>query len=101
MLELTKLALNSPLYYILAFCYQLHSILILLYRHGNKYVGEWDGAEGQGEINYKDGTKYIGHWDWDYQDGGVKRHGLGTLYSPDGQVLNQGKWEEDKYLGKD
>ena len=67
---------------------QLHSTRILLYKDGDKYTGIWDGWKGQGEINYKDGTKYIGHWDY-Y----TKRHGLGTLYSADGQVLNQGKWD--------
>ena len=67
-----------------------------LYKDGDKYTGIWDGWKGQGEINYKDGTKYIGHWDY-Y----TKRHGLGTLYSADGQVLNQGKWDWDKYKGKE
>ena len=59
---------------------QLHSTRILLYRDGHKYTGQFDGSKGQGEINYKDGKKYQGHWD------GYKRHGLGTLYSADGQV---------------
>ena len=51
--------------------------------------------KGQGEIIYKDGTKYTGQWDF------YKRHGLGTLYSSDGQVLNQGKWEKNEYKGKE
>ena len=77
--------------------HQLHSTRILLYtKNGDKYTGIWvSDWEGQGEINYKDGTKYKGHWD------GFKRHGLGTLYSADGQVLNQGKWEWDEYQGKE
>ena len=45
-----------------------------------------------------DGTKYIGQWNGNYKD--LKRHGLGTLYSVNGQVLNKGKWEKDKYVGK-
>ena len=50
-----------------------------------------------------DGTKYIGQW---YNFGGsssidLKRHGLGTLYSADGQVLNQGKWWMNEYDGKE
>ena len=66
------------------------------YRNGDKYTGIWvNSFDGQGEINYKDGTKYKGQWD-DY-----KRHGLGTLYSADGQVLNQGKWDRNKYEGKE
>ena len=69
-------------------------------KNGDKYTGQWDGNyEGQGEINYKDGTKYKGYWDW--KDGGFKRNGQGTLYSADGQVLNKGKWDKDKYKGKE
>ena len=64
-------------------------------KDGDKYTGIWDGYTGQGEVNYKDGKKYTGQWDY------KKRHGVGTLYSADGQVLNQGKWEEDKYKGKE
>ena len=63
---------------------------------GDKYTGEWYGGyEGKGEINYKDGKKYIGQWNWPY------KNGVGTLYSADGQVLNQGKWEKNKYKGKE
>ena len=64
--------------------------------NGDKYTGIWDGGKGQGEINYKDGKKYKGQWGCYY-----KRHGLGTLYSADGQVLNQGKWILDVYQGKE
>ena len=74
----------------------MHSARILLYTEdGHKYTGIWNWWKGQGEINYKDGKKYTGQWDW------LKRNGLGTLYSADGQVLNQGKWEEDEYKGKE
>ena len=64
--------------------------------NGDKYTGKQDGDKGQGKIEYTDGTKYTGHWNRLYE-----RHGLGTLYSADGQVLNQGKWEEDNYKGKE
>ena len=72
-------------------------------KDGDKYTGIWNKWEGQGEVNYKDGKKYIGQWD-DF--GGLssidlKRHGLGTLYSADRQVLIQGKWEEDEYKCKE
>ena len=78
----------------------MHSIRVLLYEeNGDKYTGIWDDWKGQGEVNYKDGNKYEGYWD--RKDGSFKRHGLGTLYSADGQVLNQGKWEWDKYKGKE
>ena len=57
--------------------------------------------KGQGEVNYKDGNKYEGYWDVDRKNWKLKRHGVGTLYSADGQVLNQGKWKRDKYKGKE
>ena len=60
-----------------------------------KYTGQWDGSKGIGEINYVDGRKYISEWDDHY------RHGLGTLYSVDGKVLNKGRWEKDEYVGKE
>ena len=69
------------------------------YSNWDKYTGQWDGWKGHGKINYKDGKKYIGHWD--YYDGDFKRHGLGTLYSADGQALNQGKWEWNEYKDKE
>ena len=71
--------------------------------NGDKYTGQWDGDyKGQGEINYTDGTKYKGYWDRDYRgkDYKLKRHGVGTLYTADGHVLNQGKWEYNEYKGK-
>ena len=84
---------------------QLHSTRILLYTEdGDKYTGIWDDWKGQGETNYKDGTKYKGYWkllkggDSKYE---FMRHGVGTLYSSDGQVLNKGKWDKDEYKGKE
>ena len=74
----------------------MHSISFLLYEYRPEFVASWDGKNGQGEIEYNDGTKYKGQWDEDY-----KKHGLGTLYSADGQVLNQGKWHKDEYKGKE
>ena len=81
---------------------KLYSILILLYFKADKYTGQWDGWKGQGQINYRDGTKYIGQWD-DFGESSIdfKRHGLGTLYSAHGQVLNQGKWYRGEYKGKE
>ena len=83
----------------------MHSTRILLYTEdGHKYTGIWDGNKGQGEINYKDGKKYKGQWN--YLKGGdskyeYMRHGVGTLYSANGQVLNQGKWEKNEYKGNE
>ena len=65
-------------------------------KDGHKYTGIWvNSSDGQGEVNYKDGKKYTGQWEF------KRRHGVGTLYSADGQVLNQGKWEGDYYKGKE
>ena len=72
----------------------------LYHGNGDKYTGQWDGNKGQGEVNYKDGTKYTGQWNGSYQDE-IKKDGLGTLYSADGQVLKQGQWEEGEYVGKE
>ena len=74
----------------------MHSARILLYTEdGHKYTGQWNGYTGQGEVNYKDGKKYTGEWN------GLKRNGQGILYSADGQVINQGKWERNEYKGKE
>ena len=72
-----------------------HGEGIYYHWNGDKYTGQWDGGKGQGEINYNDGKKYTGQWNW------YKREGLGTLYSADGQVLNQGKWNRNKYMGQE
>ena len=82
---------------------QLHSTRILLYTYnGDRYTGIWDDWKGQGEVNYKDGKKYKGCWDVDRNDyWKLKRHGVGTLYSAYGQVLNQGKWWRNEYKSKE
>ena len=81
--------------------HQLHSTRILLYNDcGFKYTGQWDDYKGQGEINYKNGFKYIGEWDKD-DELNIMKNGLGTLYSADGQVLNQGQWFNEEYVGKE
>ena len=73
-------------------------------KNGGKYTGIWDSYKGQGEVNYTDGKKYKGYWEL-LKGGDSKyefmRHGVGTLYSADGQVLNQGKWDKDEYVGKE
>ena len=79
----------------------MYSILFVLYKNnGDKYTGQWEGEKGQGEIDYTDGTKYTGQWEGTYLID-LKKHGLGTLYSTNGQVLNQGKWDKDEYKGKE
>ena len=68
---------------------------------GDKYTGQWIYDEGNGEINYMDGTKYTGEWDYIDDCRCLKRHGVGTLYSAEGQVLNQGKWDKGVYVGNE
>ena len=46
-----------------------------------------------------DGTKYTGEWNYIDDYSCLKRHGVGTLYSAEGQVLNQGKWDKGVYVG--
>ena len=84
----------------------MHSILVFLYnRNGDIYTGQWNGErEGEGEINYNNGYKFIGGWksDYDYKNGWfLVRHGLGTVYSSDGQVLSQGKWHYGEFKGNE
>jgi len=62
---------------------------------GTKYVGEYrDGKKhGQGTNTFADGDKYVGEWKDD------KRHGQGTYTDPDGNVMFEGVWVDDEYLG--
>ena len=86
---------SASKYYALIFI-QFNSSLILLYdpKRG-KLVGEWDGDAGQGDAYCIDGTKYIGRW---YK---YLRHGSGTLYSEDGQLIVDGKWDKGRYVGSE
>ena len=70
-------------------------MLTLLYRNGNKFSGEWDGNKGKGEVNLKDGRKYLGQWSGNFIDG-FNINGFGTLYSKEGEVIREGKWENGK-----
>ena len=74
----------------------MHSTRILLYRGTSKYTGQWNGDAGIGEVNDYFGKKYIGEW-----NDSLDKHGLGTLYSADGKVLNKGRWEMDEYVGEE
>ncbi|MGA1684222.1 MAG: hypothetical protein ACO38S_06915 [Gemmobacter sp.] len=44
-----------------------------------------------GEYRLENGATYVGEW----RDG--KRHGRGTLYGPDGRVLQQGVWIDGRF----
>ena len=78
---------------------------------GNKYVGEWQDNDfnGQGTYTWADGTKYVGKWQDGRRNGqgtltyanGNKyvgeyredlKNGVGTLVSPNGTVIHGGLW---------
>ena len=63
------------------------------YRDGNKFTKNWSNLLDPGEIIYKNGEKYKGQWNDNFE-----KHGEGTLYSADGQVISSGNWEWDKYV---
>ena len=73
--------------------FNIFSIYILLYRDGNKFTKNWSNLLDPGEIIYKNGEKYKGQWNDNFE-----KHGEGTLYSADGQVISSGNWEWDKYV---
>ena len=60
-----------------------------------KYVGEWqnDKWHGQGTYTFPDGEKYVGG----FKD--ALYHGQGTLYAANGEVLQQGTWENHEFVG--
>jgi hypothetical protein len=65
------------------------------YANGSKYVGEYrdDKRNGQGTFTFADGRKYVG----EFKDG--DRHGQGTRYAANGEVLQQGTWENHEFVG--
>ena len=79
------------------FKHGLRSSGTLIFKNGEKYVGDFEGGSitGQGTYFYSDGTKYVGEWLIG------KRFGFGTLYSSDGKKLNEGEWKDDAYVEND
>lgn len=61
---------------------------------GSQYVGEFLNNErhGQGTFIFPDGRKYIG----DFKHS--KLAGLGTLYAVNSTIINQGFWENSKFI---
>ena len=60
---------------------------------GDKYVGEFkDGHFGYGTYTFAKGHKYVG----EHKDG--KEHGQGIHYRADGTVLQEGIFENGKFL---
>ena len=60
------------------------------------YDGEWKEGEksGNGTYIWKDGRKYVGEFKDD------RCHGEGILYSATNEIINQGQWEKDSFIGK-
>ena len=60
---------------------------------GYSYDGRWkeDKQHGLGTMVYIDGCTYTGSWE------NGKRHGQGKLMIPDGRVLFDGKWKEERW----
>ena len=86
-----------------------------IWRTGSIYRGQWKNNQRQGEgvFEWADGQKYKGdfkndlitgkgtyYWpsgeryEGEFRDG--RREGQGTLYDPDGNVIFEGKWEDDE-----
>lgn len=63
-----------------------------IYRTGVRYEGgfEKNKPSGDGIQLMTDGSKYIGQF-----HKGMK-NGKGTYYSPGGQILEEGNWDDDK-----
>lgn len=63
---------------------------------GARYVGEYkeNHFHGRGTYTYSDGKKYTGEFAND------KAHGMGTLYNLQGNVLKQGRWENNIFVGE-
>lgn len=68
---------------------------VLTWPDGSSYDGEWAAGRrcGRGVYRWADGARYEGEFRDD------RRCGVGTLYDADGTVVQQGMWEDDKFLG--
>ncbi|CAG0947322.1 serine/threonine-protein kinase PpkA [Anaerolineae bacterium] len=64
--------------------------------NGDRYVGSWSEGkrEGQGSYIWADGSKYVGG----FRDN--KFHGQGKEYDKNGNLTRDGRYADDKYLGK-
>lgn len=67
------------------------------YKDGSEYIGSLNSNKkrhGKGKIIYKSGEKYVGEWKLDQQDG------FGTHYDQNGNIIKRGFWEKDIFLTK-
>jgi len=67
-----------------------------IWSSGDKYIGEWKKNlhDGQGTYIWSDGGRYVGGWREH------KMHGKGVEYYPDGRIIQQGLWDNGKYIGE-
>ena len=68
---------------------------VVTWTNGDKYVGDFanNSATGKGTYTWVDGAKYVG----DFVD--FYRDGYGTYYDKNGNVVYQGKWSKDQFMG--
>ena len=67
------------------------------YKDGSEYIGSLNSNKkrhGKGKIIYKSGEKYVGEWKLDQQDG------FGIHYDQNGNIIKRGFWEKDIFLTK-
>ena len=71
-----------------------HGSGVLNFANGNRHVGWFkDGQrDGRATVNFANGNKFIGEYKED------RRNGQGTLFGPDGRIIYQGMWADDKFL---
>lgn len=62
---------------------------------GSKYIGEWkdDKYNGKGTYIYPDGSKYVGEFK------NNKMNGEGCYYNSDGDIVQEGTWSNDEFVG--
>ncbi len=74
---------------------KIHGKGTLTWANGNKYEGEWanNTMHGKGTFTLFNGTKYIG----DFVYG--KMHGNGIMYDKNGKILQQGRFENGRFVG--
>ena len=71
-----------------------HGFGTQIWENGDKYEGQWtNGFRSKGIMVFKDGSKYDG----ELLNG--KKHGQGTQSGKKGEILYQGKWIEDVFVG--
>lgn len=67
---------------------------VAITKAGEKYEGQWknDRFNGKGKYTWKNGDYYIGMFEE------AKRHGKGKLYNAQNKLLQEGQWENDKFV---